>query len=447
MNKSSAFILSLILLAGGYLVWDLSAEKQKKIEIEKGHQIVPFPLEQIQKFAIHNRNQKIEIERTIQGWDLVLPLKDQADLEEVESYISAAASDKAIEIVEEGSQIQWERYGLAQPQLAVEFTNNLGHSRKVWVSDQVNFEGNSYIRLNQEQRVLTANSSWYSKSQKTALDFREKRFLRRKMAGIDQVEIQNQKGRWILKNENGSWQVVGHESWILNQERVREILKDFAVSQGLDIVHDEQSGNISDRILRDFGLQQPILTLNAKFENETWSLRLGQKSKEEIYVWTSNPLRIFRVDLNTLKNLTTLRPSDLRDKNLPFKVSPGTVEKILIQTQLKKTVLIRQQNQWTYENQNKKANQQVVDEFIKQLSQSQALDYLGSPQGLKSMTNRIQLLGDKDQNLLEIQWEPRGAGVKFKAYSSSFGETFYWSSGEIEKLKLLELLNPHQQEI
>lgn len=442
MTKGTLLVASLIALSGSYLAWDFYSESKEKSDLENEKRIVLFPQEQIQKFVITNQGRNLVLERSEMGWDLQEPLIDQADFEEVESYISAAANDRVIAVVDEGDEVSWQRYGLSQPTLSIEFFNNAGSSRKVWVSELTNFEGHSYARIDEEKRVVTVNSSWFSKSQKTALDFRDKRILKRKLAGIDDLLIKNKNGFFNLQNAEGLWSLQQHPSWMIDQERSREVVKQLADSRALDILFEsnETLNQSGKEHWKNYGLDRPDAELVATFAGEPWSLRFAQKNKEDFYVWTSEPDRIYRVDLKAFSIFKNLIAADLRDHKLPFKAIEGEIVKINFQTELKQMVFELKEGKWHFEGKSESVNQEVLSAMLQTLKTSQALEYLGDNKRSPLMTNVIQLFGSGDLLLLEVAWQPSSAGQKFKAKSNVFGETFHWASGEIEKLKLSDLL-------
>jgi len=182
MKKTTWFAVFVAVFVGVTYYFEFyQAGKEEMIKGEEA-KIVSFPGDQIHQIEIENKSGKILLKRDADGWRLEEPLKDWADNQFVEDLVNGLVNEKTIDtIVGENEKLNWSVFGLDKDFAKLAFTNQQGNSILIQVSAKKNFEGNSFLRRGSENKVLVGTSQWVLRSQKSVLDFRDKRLFRGKL--------------------------------------------------------------------------------------------------------------------------------------------------------------------------------------------------------------------------------------------------------------------------
>ncbi|MFP5519090.1 MAG: DUF4340 domain-containing protein [Bdellovibrionia bacterium] len=437
MKQKQWILLFVVLALSGFLGWDFWSEKKQEAQEKSQKTIVPFKMEQIQSFKIMSKKNDIEVVRSTQGWDIKKPVEDQADNEAVESFVAAAANDSIVDVVRE-SAVDWSLYDLIEPEGQFVFTNNQGSEFRISVSGKSNFEGHYFARLNEEDRVVTVNGNWYQRSQKSVLDFRDRRLFRGKMGGIQKVSVQNKSDSFVLENKEGTWILSGRDSVVLDQNQVRSALQSLVEVKFSEI---KNHSDITNEEKKQFQLQQPHLQVNLSFAEESWSLLGGQNKEGLQFAQVSNPQFAGPLEGAGLTQFWNLKAEDLRDKGLPFAFKKEEVSILEVQTRLKKSQFKRNGNLWDLVDNSSDliVQSEKLNLLLNNLRDSKVSKYLGKGGNESSLTNRILLKNSEGKELWQIAWQEKGAGQSFLAKSSIHDEMFEWGSSEIEKLNLTTL--------
>lgn len=447
MGKQQKILILLVLLLGGYYGWDLLSTKRSEKKEAESKLIVKWPHDQIHRFILERAVDKVELVRSTQGWDLKQPLEDAADFEAVESFVSAASADKVIDSVVKGENIDWALYGLDKPAVKVVFYNNLNDERYIEVSSKKNFEDNVYARIQGQPEVVTVNSNWLNRSQKTALDFRDRRVLRKKIASIQKLKIFNPMETLEIINDEGTWRSLPKKDMALDQEKVRSLVQSLVDARIMEYV---ASPTLPATKAKEFGLGKPKLRLELNLGDEKlWTLKAGMSKDLLLGGEISEPAHGVLFESGALDALIHARLESLRDKTLPFKFDRDLVSEIKIETQLKKSHFKKQEGRW--ELVDGAAGLVVQDEQISllltNLRDSKLSRYLSEPVNLKSLANRLQLLNDKGEVIFEMGWQDKEAGKKFVLKTSVHPEGFEWTGDEFSRLPMGKLaVDPTQSQ-
>lgn len=311
LKGRSLLVLALILF-GGFAVYDYFQDKKKEGKTMEESRLLTVNFEQVDSFEIKKGEHKILLKRSVDGWELVEPLQDLADNTVADDFVKGAVPERIIEVAKEGSDINWSLYGLDKPLGMVTFKTSTGAQNVFEISERRNFEENVFARRDQENRVLVLNSVWQNRVNKTALDFRDRRFLRHKIASVDVLNLKNEKGLLALQRVDGKWQLSNKKDITLDQNKVRDLLTVIADAKAAEIFAD-----------KTLPVQKKLFTLDLALGDKKWSADVGQAKDLLIYAKVSEPPFQFKMEPGALDKLIKMTSEDLKEEP-PKKVEEAT---------------------------------------------------------------------------------------------------------------------------
>lgn len=301
--KGRSILVLALLLFGGFAVYDHFQDKKKEEKTMTESRLLTVNFEQVDSVEIQKGDSKIILKRTVDGWELLEPLQDLADNSVTEDFVKGAVPERIIEVANEGVDVNWALYGLDQPLGKVTFKTSTGVQNTFEISEKKNFEENVFARRDGESRVLVINSVWQNRVNKTALDFRDRRFLRNKIAGVDKLSLKNDKGHLALQRVDGKWQVTGKNDFALDQNKVRDLLTVIADAKAAEIFASGHS----------LPSQKNLFTLELALGEKKWIAAVGQAKDLLIYARVSDPQFLLKMAPGALDKLIKMSLDDLKE--------------------------------------------------------------------------------------------------------------------------------------
>jgi hypothetical protein len=413
--------------------------KSQKDEAQKSEEslVVAYPLEQIHQLTVENAKGKVLLKRDADGWTMLEPLKDWADNQFVEDYIGGLVAERSTETAAEGDKIDWSVYGLDKNPGKITFTNQQGSSILIQVSPKKNFEGNSFLRRNEENKVMVATSQWVLRSQSAVMDFRDKRLFRGKIGSVEEISVKSGKDDFKLIQKDNKWQSEKYPDLKLDQNKVREILTSLNEIQAVEFLPSLPAAE-----------QKAKLTL--KLKDKTWSADLKQGKDKMAYAQVSDPAFSLKLQTGQPDKFFDMTLISLRDRKEPFDFKNLLVSEIEIQTPMKKWTLQKQKESWKLVGDDKAViDEKNVRNFITHLSDSAVTEYLDKSEQSKfaGANQRLILRDEAKQVLFSLTWGPTlkknlsvGDKTLVLAQSNLFKDVFGLDQSVIDSWGLMSLL-------
>ncbi|MGZ3803348.1 MAG: DUF4340 domain-containing protein [Pseudobdellovibrionaceae bacterium] len=443
MKKTTLLAIFAAGLVGATYYFEFYQAGKEEALKSKESKVVSFPADQIHQVEIENKFGKILLKRDTEGWRLEEPVKDWADNQFVEDFVNGLSEEKSTETLGgEGEEPKWSLYGLDHEVSKVVFTSQQGSSVLIQVSAKKNFEGNSFLRRGNENKVLVGTSQWNLRSQKSPLDFRDKRLFRGKIGSVEGMTLKSQKEEFELINKENKWISIKHPDLKLDQNKVREILtslNEVHASDFLDKIPVHQAGK---------GTSNAHISL--KLKDKIWSAELKQSAVDKSIVGvTSEPQFILKLEPGQVNKFFGMTLMELRDRKEPFDFPNLSVRRIEIQTKLKKMILNKEKETWSLEGNTKSPlDQNAIRNFIMRLSDSSVTEYLEKREqaGFQNPENKIILKGEGGKLLYDLSWGPSlkkkaltGEKVLVLAQANLFKDVFGLEPSVIESWGLMGL--------
>lgn len=444
MKKTSwfaTFVAILVAVTYYYEFYSVRKEEQKKGEESK---VISFAPEQINKLEVQNTAGKILLKRDVDGWKMEEPVQDWADNQFVEDFVNGLAAEKVIEVASEGENLNWTVYGLDKDTSQVAFTNQAGDSILVRVSAKKNFEGHSFIRRGNENRALVSSSQWVLRTTKNPLEFRDRRMFRGKIGSVDGIQVKSEKEDFKLSLKDGKWASEKHPEITLDQNKVRELLTSLNEVRANAFLDKAPAGDLRTRI-----------TLQMK--EKSWSADIKQSKDKTFFAIISDPAFILKLDPGQMDRFTGLTLMSLRNRKEAFDFKNLLVQRIELQTKIKKMTLVKDKENWVIEGDAKTpVDQGAVRSLISRLSDSAVTEYLDKKEqaAFINADNKLVLKGKDQELLFELSWGPAlkkkavvGERTLILTRSNLFKDVFGLDQSVIESWGLMNLIaSPQNKE-
>jgi hypothetical protein len=303
--KGRGILVMCLLVFGGYALYDFMGQKKAEESKTASAKLFTMNTDQIDAIEIFKGTELVSLKRSVEGWNLESPLKDIADDASADDLIKMTSSEKVLDVVKDGGEIDWKSFGLEKPAGFIRFMNSTGQSTTLHISSKTNFENNPFARRNDENRVLVVNSSWITRLEKPVGEFRDRRFLRHKIGAIEHFRLKNNSGVVEITLKDGKWVDAGSKKMELDQQKVRQLFRDIA---------DARAANYVDGKMPTL---KALFTLDLKLGDKAWKAEVGQATDKRIYASVSDPKLQMVMGPGALDNLIELKTEDLKVGSTP----------------------------------------------------------------------------------------------------------------------------------
>ncbi len=417
-NKGLFILLAAVVLFGGYAIWDFRSERQDQDQKNEQAKVLPFSKDHLDHIQWQTSVEKVELKRDQDGWKLIQPIQDSADQDSVQQLVDSLSKESSTAVAVEGDQIQWKTFGLDPAVSVWNFKASNGQSRQVSIGGIKNFQGDSFLRFDDQKKVLIAGSVWHERSHKSALDFRDRRLFRPALAKIHGLRFSQDKKRITLEKKQDQWGVQGQGSILLDQNRVRDLLSQLQTVKGLEIVSEMK---IQAEAKSTYQLDHPeqvleIIDAEGKISKISFA-RSGPK-KDVFAVLTEQPSFLMKLSASDYEKFQKLDVDSLRDREFPFKFDSASVTKIDFASPLKKFTLIKDK-EWKIDPAlpGKSVNQDKVETLFSKLKYAQVAQFQSKE---KNLNKKISFLDKNQKQIFQFQW-----GDPIKEKKSDIEKVYY----------------------
>lgn len=443
--KSTGILFLLVVLVVGYAYFfEYKGKTQKAVEEAALKKIVPFSLEEASEFRIKTVTSEylFKKEKGEDGairWLIEKPVKDVANYAAVQGFLSQFGQESYEEVVAEGN-VDFSIYGLDEVQNSITFKrpdNGIDQILTVEVGSVKAMGGKTYLRLNQQDKVLLGAYFWDSQFQKNFDDLREKNFIDPNFSihsftitNKEKLTFENKDGKWVLnelKTNDPDQVIVDDIYYQLNNLRASQIFKEGK----------------READLKNLGLTNPEITIEASDkESKKIKILFSKNMAGQIYAVSSERDVIFSLNPPAVKPFEKV-VDDFRDKKKPLSFDLAKVSEIDFKSSLRSFKLKKTGDQWTLaeELENMEVDNEKVVDLLSKLSLMRAKRYFDLGIGYqKSGASELILKSSSGEKLLELEWAGRPTGDVFVAKSNLSEIAFGISIEDISSLPLQAVL-------
>lgn len=430
LNKTFFFALVTLIVILAVYLFDYKAEMNN--EKIKQALILDYDVAQVSYIHILKPDINIGLQKSQSGWDLLEPIQDSGDNENVEELLNSLANEKQISVVMESETALTEKdlqeYGLDKPAAIFNFKNNLGHTKKITVGSVKNYEGNSYLRVDSQNRIIIADSVWFAKSEKDLIHYREKKLYRHSLAKIIKIKVKSLRDSFELKLVDGKW--VGTEQKVsLDQNHVRELLKKLAETNIVQYVFE---GEPSSALVTEKGLDKSPVRLELQTNDSTWSVSLNQNVADKaLYALTESPTFLVKIDLPAWEYFGNLNLDQLRDRSSALAFNIDEVQKIYFKENDKELDFISAAGKWKVNSKTASTsipNESQIKKTLGKIHDIKISEFIDEGIGRKKFEgkNMLILKSVTDKLVLQLNWGP---SFKIKKYGDE--KEYYYARTQL----------------
>lgn len=428
MKRKKLLIFTLfVALVVGYAIYDYqSSLSQAEKKVQESF-LVQYDSEQIQLVQLNNGKETIELKKEPSGWQMMKPRQELADQKAVEEFVDGIATEKYSETVVEGDQVDFSNFGLDQPLGNITVTNNSGESLNFTVGRNKNFQGEAYLRINDQKKVLLASSTWFTKINKTTLDFRDKRLMKFPSQLVEKLSFETGKERFALVKKEDSWILSAHPEWRLDQNKVRDLLAQLNSTNALEYISETKP---TAKELQTWGLNSPRLTIKAFLkEGKTWQASFSAGNDKVHRVLTSAPEQVLKISPTDSDKFYQMTADSFRDRYEPFQFDRTENQEVEIKLG---------KSSYRLKPENPKSGELIKK--LRNLTVSEFRETEG-----KELENEIRVKSE-GKDIFQFQWgnlqkvKFNNAETKvFTSRTSKYPKTFTLLESDINSLQLDEL--------
>ena len=466
-KKNWILFAGLTLAVAGYALFDLKNEKRKEEIKEEKSKVISFRPDQINEISVLLKevtkttkeggevlSNKIKLIRTPEGWKLEEPIQEVADQAAVDEFIEGLTTEKAEEIKPTSGEVDWKVFGLDEPRGEIDLQNNLGEKVSFLISSKKNYQGDAFLRRNQDMIVLLASSTWFTKLEKRPFDFRDHRLFKKSTALVTEMSVENTEGHFAIQLADGKWKSSGHEDWKLDQEKTNEFMQNLT---GSLVEGFEKEAAPTPEEIKKWGLKTPRAVIHLKLkEGGLWEATLGRDHDLTNRVMVSDPLLVAKISAPNAEKFADVTLDVLRDRHELLAFKSEDVRSVEIQSMAGTTELRLQGKSWEA---NKKAFPELkvdsnqVGGLLVRLESLQVGEFLDRRTSLPDKTAKTVILKDEaGKVLLQLKF---GETRKLKVHgrdrasvivqSAAQADPFSIDEGSYKTLGLEPFLTPESE--
>lgn len=448
-NKGTWILFGVVVLLSLYTYFGeyQGKEKEKTKEEQQSVILKGINADQINFVEVNNLEQKVTATRSNSGWQITSPITDAGDSEGIEAWLKLMTEEKTMSLAVEGADIKWEYFGFDQPVKTVTIKTNSNQQMTIEVSEKKNFEGNSFIRVPGENKVMVGSSSWLSHAGKNLFDLRNKNIFRHQVSNVQSFQVKNRKNIVQIENKDAKWITPKQPDLILDQNVIRENIIKINELKAIEFIAEK---NEIAAAKKKIGLGASSATVEIKLTEGRWVGHFFEAKDKAAYVEVPGAQLLVKVNNEIMDRFSNMDTVGLRDYKLPFATfDKNKVSAVTYVTTLKKATLVKKNSSWELEpaNLENEVQQDKVNGLLDVVKNLVAKEYVRTPEVKKDISKQKIVFMEADQKVyFELQFsEPESRKVNGEetsiryAKTNLYDEAFIMDEAEFQKLNLNDI--------
>ncbi|MBL7557498.1 MAG: DUF4340 domain-containing protein [Bdellovibrionaceae bacterium] len=454
-NKGTWILFGVVVLLSLYTYFGeyQGKEKEKTKEEQQAVILKGINVDQINFVEVNNLDEKVTISRSNTGWQVTSPIADAADSNDIESWLKQLTDEKTISVAVEGAEIKWEYFGFNVPVKTLTVKTSLNQQLTVEVSEKKNFEGNSFLRLPGENKVMVGSSSWSSHAGKKLFDLRNKNIFRHQLSNVQSFQVKNKRNLIEIINKEAKWIAPKQPDLVLDQNVIRENIIKINELKAIEFIAEKEGVPAAKKKL---GLGTSSVTIEFKLSEGTWVANVFEAKDKGAYVEVAGTQQLIKINNEIMDRLNNLSLVSLRDYKLPFaSFDKAKVNGLSYVTTLKKAALTKKNGNWEL-NPADSANevqQDKVTSLLDVVKNLTAKEYVNTASLKKDISKQKIVFTDAENKVyFEFQFsDPESRKVNNEESSIRYAKTnlhnepFVMDESEFQKLSLNDIIGSKKE--
>ncbi len=413
--RGTLLFAMIVIAVAGLAVWQMQKQKQEEAEKPNADLLLAgVRTSDITELDFQGATRKFKLKSENAHWQVVEPLKDKADDQDVESFLQKLVDLHATAIDAGDSTIQWSKYGLADADPTITVKVKTGAATTLRVGRIKTYDNGYYLRKNDENKLLTATAAV------DGIVNENLNSLRLKKLDLPSSVPLKAAIRSTIKDKTFNFELASNKDvWAFNSDKNVKIagknivvwLEDFKALKADNIVSDSKD----PQDLKKFGFVPALVTFNFEFQNPEGpdkvnvpiEIKFSQYKDNDVYYTWSGSSSIYAIRKTRLDSLVKTLDS-LRDHKEPFEFETASVAKVKFTSPDIKSglTLVKTGTLWAQNpvNAKKKVNDSVVLDFASNVHALEASDFLKVGSKTASREYQAEFFDDKGVSLLRIEF-------------------------------------------
>jgi Domain of unknown function (DUF4340) len=330
--KSTLFLIVVLAGLGAYIYFvdsktPASTVGPGGIASETKDKAFTVEADKIEEVRVTADKQTSVLKKVNGTWQLVEPVKSDADQTEASALANTLAGLEVNRVVEENAA-DLSGYGLADPRFKVAFKAADGAGGELYIGEKTATQNDLYAVKAGEKRVFLVPAFNETSLNKKPFDLRDKRILTVKRDDIDAVDITGAADVQLAR--------TGTE-W--NVKRPMQARGDYSAIEGLItrittanmtkmVEQPEGGGSATPEVLAKYGLDKPAITVTVGAGSAKAAVAFGKEEEGAVYARDLSRPMVFAVDPSLVTDLKKAA-DEYRNKNL-FEFRPFNLARLRI---------------------------------------------------------------------------------------------------------------------
>ncbi len=378
MNIKKIIVLLIVLGLLIVAIYRADKVKQKKEELKK---VINMKSDDIVGVELIQDNNKIVLKKEKDVWNLLAPIKTNADDFAVNRIIDDFAELESEKTVEKNCS-DLEKYGLKKIEKGIKLTDKQGKSITLVIGDKAPTGDYYYARLKDSDNVFLISDIKKKAIEKTDFDLRDRHLVKFDTEKLNSFIIKNiEKNREIKIKKSG-------DNWFIEKPK-NALAKSSEIDSMVSAIHSLEAETIfkdspEKQDLAKYNLDKPVFILYLYLGKANGEVKLFVSKKDDKYYAYSKGSNFIAEISSNFKDDIDKNTDDLREKRVA--VFPGyDVNKITLIKSGKKYIMKKDENGvWRLESPEKFIlDDSKVSELISAFEELEAKEIIDNPSDLK----------------------------------------------------------------
>jgi hypothetical protein len=318
----STLILVVVLAGlGGYIYFvDSKRPASTGVEGEPARtKVFTVEADKVNEIRLTYKGQTTLLQKTDAGWQMIEPAKLEADPPEAIGLAQAIANLESVrEVVDNPSDLK--QFGLAEPQIAVEFKAEGGASGSFKLGNKNATQGEMYALKGGDDTVFLVSAFQESSFNREPFALRDKKILKFDREKADTLALVKGASAMELSRTGSDWRVVKPVASRSDYSAVEGFITRLSSANMSRLVEEDAKD------LAKYGLDKPVMTVTIGAGSAKTVLEVGKTENDQTYAKDASRPMVFTVD-STLQTDLNKNFDDYRKKEL-FEFRPFYLAKM-----------------------------------------------------------------------------------------------------------------------
>ncbi len=306
---------------GGYIYFvDSKRPASTGVEGEPARtKVFTVEADKVNEIRLTAKGQTTLLQKTDAGWQMIEPIKVEADPPEAIGLAQAIANFESVrEVVDNPSDLK--QFGLAEPPITVEFKAEGGASGSFRLGNKNATQGEIYALKGGDDTVFLVSSFQESSFNREPFALRDKKILKFDREKADTLTLVKGANAIELSRSGSDWRVVKPVASRSDYSAVEGFITRLSSANMSRLVEDDAKD------LAKYGLDKPAMTVTIGAGSAKTVLEVGKTENDQTYAKDASRPIVFTVD-STLQADLNKNFDDYRKKEL-FEFRPFYVAKM-----------------------------------------------------------------------------------------------------------------------